>query len=233
MLYLIGLGINRNHITLGAIEAAKKCEELYLESYTSIGLSVEELEKLFDKKITKVDRDFVENFDVSLAKDKNIGILIYGDIFSATTHVSLLLDCKKQDINIELVNSVSILTLIGNTGLNLYNFGKVISIPFQDVDLMKGLKDNGDLHTLFLLDLNPKENKFVSINEALKRLLDQGMDDMLCVGIERLGFDEKIVVKKAKELINVEFSKYPQCLIVVGKLHFVEEEVIHEISNRS
>jgi len=107
----------------------------------------------------------------------------------------------------------------------LYNFGKVISVPFQDVDLIKGLKDNGDLHTLFLLDLNPKENKFVSINEALKRLLDQGMDDRLCIGVEKLGFsDERIVVKKAKEM--VQFDKYPQCLIVVGKLHFVEEEIL-------
>ena len=226
MLYLVGLGINKDHITLGALEAAKKCEELYLESYTSIGLDIKELEEIFGKKIISVDRGFVEGFDVSLAKDKNISILIHGDVFSATTHVSLLLDCKKKNVEIKLVNGVSILTLIGNTGLNLYNFGKTISIPFQDVDLMKGLKENGDLHTLFLLDLNPKENKFVSINDALKRLLDQGMDDRLCIGIERLGFDEKIVVKKAKELIDVKFTKYPQCLIVVGKMHFIEEEVL-------
>ena len=226
MLYLIGLGINKDNITLGALEAVKECDELYLESYTSIGLDIKELEEIFGKKITSVDRDFVEGFDISLAKDKNIGILIYGDIFSATTHVSLFLDCKKENVDVKIVNGVSILTLIGNTGLNLYNFGKTISIPFQDVDLMKGLKENGDLHTLFLLDLNPKENKFVSINDALKRLLDQGMDDRLCIGIERLGFDEKIVVKKAKELIDVKFTKYPQCLIVVGKMHFIEEEVL-------
>ena len=227
MLYLVGLGINKEHITFGALEAVKECDGLYLESYTSVGLSKEELEKIFDKEIIKVNRGFVENFDVDKCKNRNIGILIYGDIFSATTHISLFLDCKKKNIDIKLVNSVSILTLIGNVGLNLYNFGKVISVPFQDVDLMKGLKDSGDLHTLFLLDLNPEENKFVSINEALKRLLDQGMDDRLCVGIERLGFDEKIVVKKAKELINVEFNKYPQCLIVVGKLHFLEEELLN------
>ena len=130
------------------------------------------------------------------------------------------------------MNNASVLTAIGITGLQLYKFGKTSSIPFENenvqvpYDVLKSnLKNN--LHTLFLLDLNPEKNKFVSINEALKRLLDQGMEDRLCVGIERLGFDEKIVVKNAKELINVEFNKYPQCLIVVGKLHFLEEELLN------
>lgn len=229
MLYLIGLGISKEHITLGDLEACKKCKILYLENYTSIGLNKNELEKIFNKKIIIVERDFIENFDINEAKDKDIGILIYGDIFSATTHVSLLLDCKKNNINIKLINGISILTLIGNIGLNLYNFGKVVSIPFQkDVDLISSLRSNRDLHTLFLLDLDTKNNKFVSISEALERLLKQGMNDRLCIGIERLGFnDERVVVKNAKELIKVKFDKYPQCLIVPGKMHFVEEEVLN------
>jgi len=229
MLYLIGLGVSKEHITLGALENAEKCDELCLESYTSTGLSKNELEKIFNKKIKEVDRDFVENFDVNEAKDKNIGILIYGDIFSATTHISLFLDCKRNNIKIKLINGVSILTLIGNIGLNLYNFGKVISVPFQkNVDLISSLRENRDLHTLFLLDLNPRENKFVSINEALQRLLKQGMEDRLCVGIERLGFDDqKIIVKNAKKLLKFKFEKFPQCLIVPGKLHFIEEEALN------
>lgn len=228
MLYLIGLGISKENITLGALEAVKKCKVLYLENYTSLGLSRNELENIFHKKIISVERDFIENFDVNEAKDKNIGILIYGDIFSATTHISLLLDCKKNDVKIKLINSVSILTLIGNLGLNLYDFGKVISVPFQDVDLIGNLKENKNLHTLFLLDLDTKNNKFININEALQRLLKQGMEDRLCVGIERLDFnDERVAVMNAKGLIKIKFDKYPQCLIVLGKLHFIEEEALN------
>ena len=228
MLYLIGLGINKEHITLGALESAKKCDELYLESYTSLGLDIKELENIFNKKIIPAERDFVENFDVNKAKKRNIGILIYGNIFSATTHISLLLDCRKNKIDIKLVNGISIMTLIGNTGLNLYNLGRVISIPFQeDIDLIKSLKENGNLHTLFLLDLDPKNKKFISINEGIQRLLKQGMKDRICIGIERLGFsDEKIVVKKAKEIVKVKFDKYPQCFVIPGKMHFVEEEAL-------
>jgi len=227
MLYLISLGINREHITLGALESAKKCDELYLESYTSIGLSRNELEKIFNKKIIGADREFIEGFDVGKARKKDIGLLVYGDIFSATTHISLMLDCRRNKIDIKLINGVSILTLIGNLGLNLYNFGKVISVPFYDADLISSLKKNGDLHTLFLLDLDLKENKFVSVNEAIKRLLKQGMKDRLCAGIERLGFsDERVVAGNAKELLKVKFDKHPQCLIVPGKMHFVEEEAL-------
>ena len=227
MLYLIGLGINKEHITLGALDACNECEEIYLEGYTSLGLSKEELENIFGKKIILAHRNFVEKFDVKEAKTNNIGILIYGDIFSATTHISLFLDCKKNNVNVKLVNGISIFTLIGNLGLNLYNFGKVISVSFQNVDLVNSLNKNGDLHTLFLLDLDPKENKYVSINEAVDRLLKQGMNDRLCIGIERLGFkDEKIVVKNAKELLKIKFNRYPQCLIVPGKTHFIEEEAL-------
>ena len=229
MLYLVGLGVSKEHITLGALESAKKCDELYLESYTSLGLEIKDLEKIFEKKIVESDRDFIENFDVVKAKNKNIGILVYGDIFSATTHVSLLLECKKNKVDIKLVNGISILTLIGNLGLNLYNFGKVISVPFQEnVDIIKSLKENGNLHTLFLLDLYPKNKKFLSINEAVERLLNQGMKDRLCIGIERLGFkDQRVIVKNVKELAKFKFQKYPQCFIVPGKMHFVEEEMLN------
>ena len=159
--------------------------------------------------------------------------MVYGDIFSATTHVSLMLDCKKNNIDIKLVNGVSILTLIGNLGLSLYNFGKVISVSFQEVDLVSGLKSNGNLHTLFLLDLNPKENKYININEALKRLLKQGMNDKLCIGAERLGFkDQRIFVRNARELLKFKFDRYPQCLVVPGKLHFMEEEVLRLWNSR-
>ena len=111
-----------------------------------------------------------------------------------------------------------------------YNFGKVISIPFQkNVNLIDGLNDNLKLrlHTLFLLDLNPKEDKFLSINEALKRLKEQGMKNQLVVGIERLGYcDQKIKAGNSDDLIKFNFNKFPQCLIVPGKMHFLEEEVL-------
>src|SRR3989344_2257320 len=230
MLYLISLGMSKEDINLGAIESVKKCDEVYLEGYTSLGISLVELNDIFNKRIDIVERDFVENFDVNKAKDKNIAILFYGDVFSATTHISLYLDAIKNNIDVKVVHNVSILTLVSNIGLSLYNFGKVISIPFQkNVNLIDGLNDNLKLrlHTLFLLDLNPKEDKFLSINEALKRLKEQGMKNQLVVGIERLGYgDQKIKAGNSDDLIKFNFNRFPQCLIVPGKMHFLEEEIL-------
>ncbi|KKM86908.1 hypothetical protein LCGC14_1274180 [marine sediment metagenome] len=46
MLYLIGLGLNEKGISLEGLEAVKKCEKVYLESYTAeIPYSKEDLEK--------------------------------------------------------------------------------------------------------------------------------------------------------------------------------------------
>ena len=229
MLYLISLGISKEDINLGAIEAVKRCDEIYLEGYTSLGISLVELNNIFDKRINLVERDFVENYDVNQAKEKNIGILFYGDVFSATTHISMYLDAIKEKIDVKVIHNVSILTLVSNLGLSLYNFGKVISIPFQNVNLIDGLNDNLKLglHTLFLLDLNPKDNKFLNINEGLKRLKEQGMENRLVVGVERLGYpDQKVKVGKSDDLVKFSFDKFPQSLIVVGKMHFLEEEVL-------
>jgi diphthine synthase len=230
MLYLISLGISKEDINLGAIESVKNCDEVYLEGYTSLGITLVELNNIFNKRIDIVERDFVENFDVNKAKDNNIAILFYGDVFSATTHISLYLDAIKNKIDIKIVHNVSILTLVSNIGLSLYNFGKVISIPFQkNVNLIDGLNENLKLglHTLFLLDLNPKENKFLSINEALKRLKEQGMKGRLVVGIEKLGYgNQKIKVGNSDDLIKFKFNEFPQCLVVPGKMHFLEEEVL-------
>ena len=81
------------------------------------------------------------------------------------------------------------------------------------------------MHTLVLLDI--KDERLMSINEALKYLSSKGISkDQLIVGCSGLG-NEKFQVKAGKlsELINFKFNFYPQCLIIPSKkLHFVEEE---------
>ncbi|MBU2634494.1 MAG: diphthine synthase, partial [Nanoarchaeota archaeon] len=189
MLYLIGLGIE-NDISLKALDAIKKCDKLYLEKYTSVGCSTTELEKLFKKKIIEIDREFMESGEEILknSKDNNIGVLIYGDVFFATTHLSLLLDAYKEKIKVEIIHGVSVFNFLGDIGLSMYNFGKIGSISFNEKDTaFNVLKENKDMHTLFLLDLDPKNGNFLSINDALKYLLDKGMMNRLVVGCSKLG----------------------------------------------
>jgi len=190
-----------------------------------------------------LNRQGIENQSEKLiqeAKTKQVALLIIGDVFGATTHISLFKEAKENQVDIKIINNASILTAVGITGLELYKFGKTTSIPFNNPELetpYQVLKENQTLglHTLFLLDLKPEENKFMSITQALEILenIEERKKEKLIqkntliIGCSRLG-SENYLIKKGtlKELKEFDFGKPPHCLIIPGKLHFMEEEVL-------
>lgn len=247
VLYFIGLGLStEKDITLRGLEAIKNCDKIYLENYTSLlQCSVEELEKLYGKKIILANRELSEqgaDHIVEEAKNKDVAFLVVGDPFSATTHTELLKQAFYFGVPIKVINNASILTAVGITGLQLYKFGKTTSIPFlEDYSQLETphnvIKENQSLglHTLCLLDLNPEEDTFLTINKALEILENiekrkKGKiiyDNFLVVGCARLGSDNFIVkAGTVAELKKVDFGQAPYCLIIPGKLHFAEEEML-------
>src|SRR3989338_4057536 len=107
MLYLIGLGLgSEEDITLRGLEAAKSSDLIFLETYTSPFLgSLKKLEKLVGKKIKFADRKLVEiNSDeiIKPAKKQDVTLFIVGDVFSATTHIDLLLRAKEEKVKIKV-----------------------------------------------------------------------------------------------------------------------------------
>ena len=239
MLYLIGIGLrDEKDISINGLEAVKKADVVYLENYTSkLSCSVAKLERLYSKKIILADRELVEQkAEQTILKDaktKNVAFLVIGDIFGATTHVDLMLRAKKAKIKVNIIHNSSILTAVGVVGLELYKYGKTTSIPFENKDVKAPVeainqnKKNG-LHTLVLLDLKPEQEKFMTINEALTYLIDNGLkDDLNVVGCASLGSDNaEIKFGKIKDIIKEKFTKFPQCLIIPGDLHFMEEEAL-------
>lgn len=247
VLYFIGLGLStEKDITLRGLEAIKNCDKIYLENYTSLlQCSVEELEKLYEKKIILANRELSEqgaDHIVEEAKTTDVAFLVVGDPFSATTHTELLKQAFHFGVPIKVINNASILTAVGITGLQLYKFGKTTSIPFlEDYSQLETpynvIKENQslELHTLCLLDLRPEENKFLTINKALEILENiekrkKGKmiyDHFLVVGCARLGCADFIVkAGTVAELKKVDFGQAPYCLIIPGKLHFAEEEML-------
>ncbi|KAL6952417.1 diphthine methyl ester synthase [Sarracenia purpurea var. burkii] len=91
MLYIIGLGLGDDKdITLRGLEAVKKCDKVYMESYTSLlsfGLSsdgLSTLEKLYGKPVTLADRETVEEKAdniLSEAHESDVAFLVVGDPF--------------------------------------------------------------------------------------------------------------------------------------------------------
>lgn len=244
-LYFIGLGLNNEKdITINGLEAIKKCDLVYLENYTSIlNCTKEQLEKFYGKKIILARRNLVEADDNEIlenAKTKNVAFLVIGDPLIATTHIDLFLRAKKEEIKCNVIHNSSIVSAIGITGLQVYKFGKTTSIPLENENVESPydvLKDNLSLglHTLFLLDLNPEEEKFLSINDTIRYLLKVELkrnekifsEKTLCIGCTKIGSENQIIkVGTARDLLKHNFGKPVHCLIVPGKLHFMETEAL-------
>ncbi|MBI2658208.1 diphthine synthase [Candidatus Woesearchaeota archaeon] len=242
-LYFIGLGLgNEKDITVNGLEAVKKCDVVYLENYTSVlNCSKEALEKFYGKKITLARRSLVEADDneiIENAKARNVAFLVAGDPLAATTHIDLFLRAKKEGVKCYIIHNSSIISAVGATGLQVYKFGKTTSIPLENENIEAPydvLKDNSSLglHTLFLLDLNPDEEKFLSVNDAIRYLLKAELkrnerafsEKTICVGCARIGSENQIIkAGAAKDLLKFDFGKPVHCLIVPGKMHFMEEE---------
>lgn len=238
---MIGIGLgDEKDITVKGLEAVKKCSSVYLESYTSIlNCSVADLSSFYGKEVIVADRALVETKTEEIldkAKDNDVAFLVIGDVFGATTHTDLRNRAEEKGIKVEVIHNASVLTVVGDTGLELYKFGKTTSIPFHRENVLTPYtvyeknKSIG-LHTLFLLDLDPSSNKFLSIAEALEYLLGCGVtEDTLCIGCAGLGGDALIKAGTVSEVKKIDFGNRVQCLIIPGELHFVEEENIKKLS---
>ncbi|CAK1550540.1 unnamed protein product [Leptosia nina] len=226
MFYLIGLGLgDAKDITVKGLEIVKKCDKVLLESYTSIltvGHTV--LEEFYGRPIVLADRELCESFiDEFLqeARFSDIALLVVGDPLGATTHSDMLLRAKQLEVKTEIIHNTSIMNAVSCCGLQLYNFGETVSIPFwtetwkPDSFFDKILGNfSRNLHTLCLLDIKVKEPteesltkkvrqymppKFMSVKEAASQLLgiiknrqDSDLtEDSLAVGLSRVGAQDQ------------------------------------------
>jgi diphthine synthase len=237
VLNIIGIGLgDETDITLKGLALVKKSDFIYLESYTSrLNCDIAKLEELYGKKIILANRDMVENGTeiISNSKEKEVSFLVIGDVFGATTHVDIMERAKEEKIKVNIVHNASILTSVGETGLELYKFGKTTSIPFENSNVVSPVKvfdENKKLgmHTLFLLDLRPDEERFMTINDAIGYLTKNKVkSDLLAVACCAMGSSRQVIKSgELSELVKLKFDVYPQCLIIPGNLHFKEEEVL-------
>jgi len=242
MLYLIGLGLeSEKDLTIKAVETLQKCDVILLEDYTGLmpHMNIKDLEKLAQKEVTIIRREETEKGEwIKQAKNKNIALLVQGDPLCATTHTEIILEAQKQKIKTKIIHNASIISAISETGLQIYKFGKITSIPFwtenyQPTSFLKTIEDNQKInaHTLILLDLRPAKKKFMNAGEALEKvLLSKNITTQTRVVIvSRLGSpDQKICYGQIKSMIKQKF-KAPIALIIPSKkLHFKEKEMLEK-----
>ena len=252
MLTLAGIGLRSEmDVPLGVIELAKKCDLVYLDTYTNIWKGKDGLEKIVGKNIIDLKRDRLEQGAVNLAKqakDKDVMILVPGDPLVATTHTTIISEAKALGVKTRVIHASSIFSAICETGLHVYKFGATATLPFLAKTggklpksvykiLEKNLKN--DFHTLLLLDITPE--KCMSPNEGFSMLLELERenlgnlvnDNTLAIVFARAGSeDSKIWFGKIQDLKDLDFGKPPMIIIVPGKLHFSEKEYLDLISEK-
>ncbi|MCL4400931.1 diphthine synthase [Candidatus Parvarchaeota archaeon] len=247
MLYLIGTGLYYlKDMPIRAIELLKTCEEVYLERYTNLNdiSSLKELENKIGKNIAIASREVVESeFITRRAQNKIVALLVPGDPLSATTHISILKDCKEMHISYEVVHASSIFTAISESGLSLYKFGATCSLPiftenFKPESFFDVIENNlkMGLHTLLLMEVK-NENDFVDVKTALdiikKIEIRRGLkliDWNTVIAVSRLGSDNQKIVFATSAGNDL---KPPLAMFIPGKLSAVEADTIKILVSKS
>lgn len=185
VLYVVGLGLwDEKDITLRGLEAVRGSVRVYLEAYTSILMSEgyrERLVALYGKPVLLAHRETVElESDEILhnAHVDDVAFCVVGDPLSATTHTDLILRARQAQppIPVRIIHNASIMTAIASSGLQPYNFGQTISVPFwteswRPDSWMARIAENMAIgnHTLVLSDIKVREQSEADMARGIER----------------------------------------------------------------
>ncbi|PSH01698.1 MAG: diphthine synthase [Nanohaloarchaea archaeon SW_10_44_10] len=230
MLYLIGLGLDDGEVTQKGLEALEEANRAFAEFYTNTeNISLEKLERKTGKEIEKLSREEVERSDKVLesAENQDTAFLVSGDPLTATTHYDIKHRAEEKEIDVEVIHAPSIFASIAETGLNVYKFGRTVTLPNdsapESVTEYINKNDEIGLHSLILLDIN------YPANEAAQKLtdMDESLADRETVVIERANHkDQQITVLRLEQAAEHEFGSTPHSIILTGEKSHKEEEFL-------
>jgi len=228
MLYIIGLGLNYDSISEYGLAVAQRCKRIYLEEYTvDFPYDVEEIRKVIGKKIICADREKVEGLSlIDEAKKLDVALLVYGSPLTATTHITLIEEAKKSGLRYKIIYNASVLDAVAETGLQLYKFGKIASMPIHEADsYVNLLLDNQKInaHSLILVDIGME---FKEALERLKKDCEKKLKLNKILVCSKLGVKNKRILYDEIENLEGRSIQKPYCIIIPSKLHFTEKEML-------
>ena len=252
-LVFCGLGLNPEDLTQRIHQQLKKADIVYLDGYTSFfsgmtrssGSLKDQLSTILERPIILAERHLFEeesnNIIDLLTKGKKIVILVPGDPFSATTHVSIWEQAVKKGIPVSVFHNTSILSAAPSiSGLHPYKFGRVATVTFPENPSQYPYEIvcanlTIDAHTLLLHDIDVPNHRFLVVDEALNYILQMEQKlgksggkiskDTPCIGLFSVGSSDCFV--RAGKLSDVEQFDWsnvgpPQCTIICASLHPTE-----------
>ncbi|PSN86853.1 diphthine synthase [Candidatus Marsarchaeota G1 archaeon BE_D] len=196
------------------------------------------------KEVKPLKREDLEgkgfNKIIELAKKQKVAIVIPGDPFLATTHMTAKLDAEDAGITTFYVPGISIFVVAFSlTGLQIYKAGPPATILepspiYNPKSSYSKLIDNlkKGLHTLLLLDIDVEKNRFLSFSRAAELVLAElnrvtQANNLIGIGIRRANsFDQKIYIESLARLKDLHDRRFPQVLVIPGKIDPIEAKAL-------
>ncbi len=252
MLYIIGLGLCSSDVSQRALELVRESSGSYIERYTSFipESTIELIKAASPSGVTELSRqdleDGVDGF-VSKAAGTDISLLVGGDPLVATTHKVILNAAAKRGIKTSMLHAPSILSAaIGESGLDFYRFGQIITIPrwsehYKPISFFDIIEGNAkrNLHTMLLLDydgpsgssLQPEEAAETLVNAAQQHKSDLVGWDTKMLLLHNIALDGKVIrYAKLGELKDIKFSNGPTLMMMPAKLADIESETLLNVA---
>jgi len=248
ILYIVGLGLSPEHLTLKAIDAISRSDIVFIESYTSIAdcrladfLSrVFPLTEFYSISRSELEERGAQRVFEELERNKAVTLAVIGDPFIATTHTALRLEALKRGHKVVYVPGINVQSYaISITGLFSYKFGASTTIVYPRWGIVsetpyRVLEANRRIghHTFFFLDIDEDAGP-MDPGTALKLLLEAQAavggsllsHDTMIVVLQRLGMSgERVCYMSVKDALARSWRDPPYSLIVPGSLHPIERE---------
>jgi len=247
-LAFVGLGLaDERGLSERALSILASSAVVFAEEYTAVAPSgtIERLGRRIGRPVELLTRPLLESEGPildALAAHPRVALVVVGDPFAATTHVSLRLAAENAGHRWTYCPNASILTAAaGFLGLMHYRFGRTVSLPlpserFAPTSPLEHIAANRErnLHSLVLLDLRPEEGRFLTAAEALTMIRERdpegrwvGERDRLAV-VARVGEESaRAWVGAFASLRGIDFGPPMHVLVVCApSLHFEEEAAV-------
>jgi len=271
LLYIIGIGISEfDSLPIGSVNILKNSDFVFLERFTGF-ISDDFLAKISNmlnearvpEPKSVVDIRFVKRWYIEdgreileKATSNNVSILAYGDPLVATTYNELMIRAKRLSIDVKVIHSSSgLISLIGETGLQPYKFGKMVTMmndPMSSITVYNTIYNNLSLglHTLILTEYNNDDGVgnfdsssspfYLSPKKVFDLLLEREGEIKLAnlshktfaIIASKIGsVNSQIISGNIDSLCTLDYEGGPNSVIIPGSLHFIEEDSIRNLTS--
>jgi len=248
-LVFVGLGLGDKGVSLAGIDAIKRADVAYLETYTSPPSPklAPNLEAATGKKIEPIDREALENGEKILkqASTSSVALAVQGDPMIATTHIDLRGRAISRGIATRIVHGAAISSAAASeSGLHVYKFGGPFTFTRESKnshqEAYQSVHRNllGGQHTLFLLEYDVEKSSGAEPAFVFERLLAAEKnfklgvlgDGTFALILSRVGMeDQALWGGSLEDGRRGKFGRPPHAVIIPGPLHFTEAEALSSL----